>query len=88
MRNTLMALLGCLAIAAVAALLGVYLVVSTPRTLHVGERAAYLAGEAPLLPVPFLIFCACWMPLAGLVLGLGIWTAERTGRQLAAEQLV
>ena len=68
------------AIIAVAGLLGLYLLVSLPRILHVGDRAAYLAGEAPLLPVPFLLFCAAWMSLSGVVLGLGLWTVEKTHR--------
>ena len=32
---------------ALAGALGVFLLVTLPRTLHVGDRAAYLAGDAP-----------------------------------------
>jgi len=68
----------------VTAVLALYLLISLPRIPYVGTRAEYLSGDALLLPVPFLLFCAGWMTFAGLVLGMGLWRVEQARKQATA----
>ncbi len=60
-----------------AALFGIYLLLTLPRTLHVGDLAAWQAGTAPLMPMEFLIFGVPWFGLSGVVLVACALAAER-----------
>jgi len=59
---------------AAAAALGLFGLVTLPRTLAVGDMNAWAAGTAEILPVHFLLFAAPWMAASG---GLLAWTAWR-----------
>ena len=64
-------------VVAVAALLGVFSLVTLPRTLYVGDRAAYLADQAAFLPMSFIVFSIPWFVLSGVVLAACVWGGER-----------
>jgi hypothetical protein len=68
----------------VAGLLGVFCLVTIPRTLHVGSRAEYLAGEAPFIGVDWLLFGLPWFLISGLVAALCIWGGEKARSAEAA----
>ena len=59
-----------------AGALGVFLLATIHRTLHVGDRMAYLADQAPILPMDFLLFLVAWMSVSGVVLAYCIWQGE------------
>jgi len=64
-------------VTAVAGLLGLFTIVTLPRTLHIGTRAEYLAGTAPTLGADFLAFGAPWFLWSGLILAFCVFRLER-----------
>jgi hypothetical protein len=63
-------------VAGVAALLGLFTIVTAPRTAHIGTLAEYSAGTAPTLGAPFLSFAMPWFLWSGLVLAFCIFKLE------------
>ena len=57
---------------------GLYCLASIPRIPFVGTRAQYMAGDAPLLPTPFLVLLATVGGAAFCVLALCWFLASRT----------
>jgi hypothetical protein len=60
-----------------AGLLALYGVVTLPRTLAVGDMAAWTAGTAEILPLHFLQFAAPWMVASGALLAWTLYRVER-----------
>ena len=62
----------------------VYPLVLWDRTLHVGTREAWLAGQAPVWPPDFLLFATVWFSMAGVVWAWGVARSEAAGRAVAS----
>ena len=60
-----------------AGLLGIFLLATLDRTLHLGTYAQYHAGEAPLADLSFLTFGIPWFLWSGLVAGYCIYRGEQ-----------
>jgi hypothetical protein len=67
-------------IIAIAALLGIFGLITLPRTLYLGSYAEFSAGTAPMLGADFLAFGAPWFLWSGLVLGFCIYRLEMLRR--------
>ena len=55
-------------VAAGAVGVALYALLSLPRTLYVGDFAAWQSGKAAFLPLDFLVFCTQWFGVAGSIL--------------------
>ena len=65
------------ALVASAAALGVFGLVTLPRTLVVGDMVAWSQGTAEVLPAHFIGFALPWMGMSALLLGWTLYRVER-----------
>ena len=65
------------ALIAAAGLLGLFGLVTLPRTLAVGDLSQWTSGTAEILPMHFLLFAAPWMAGSGALLAWTIWRVEK-----------
>lgn len=63
-------------VAIVSGLLGLFTLITMPRTLYLGTYDEYLAGTAPMLGAEFLAFGAPWFVWSGLVLAFCVYRLE------------
>jgi len=66
------------AVAVAAVGLAVFGLVTLPRTLAVGDMAAWSAGTSEILPAHFVLFSLPWMAASGALLAWTLYRVERS----------